>query len=337
MREARRDDVLGNPSRRVGRRAVDLRAVLARERATTVAAHAAVRVDDDLAAGEARIAHRPAHDEAARGIDEDLRVAPGDAHGVEHRRDHMGAQVGLDDGHVLDLGIVLRGDDQSRDLGGDAVVVAHGHLRLPVGAQIRQRAVLAHLRQALGEPVREVDGHRHEHVRLVGGEPEHDALVARADTVEVVGIGARRSVDALRDVGALLVDHVDDAAGIAVEAVLRAVVADAAHHVARDLLNVDVGLRADLARDEDRARRDERLAGASHIVETRGHARRRDVPLGLETCLLCEDRIEHRIGDLVADLVGMALGHALRGEEEAGRCHDRLLSALRAQKERAPS
>ena len=39
-----------------------------------MAGHAAVRVDDDLAAGQAGVAHRPADDEAARRVDVDLRV-----------------------------------------------------------------------------------------------------------------------------------------------------------------------------------------------------------------------------------------------------------------------
>ena len=57
--------VLGDPARGVGCGAVDLRGVLAREGAAAVAAHAAVGVDDDLAAGETGVPDRAAHDEAA--------------------------------------------------------------------------------------------------------------------------------------------------------------------------------------------------------------------------------------------------------------------------------
>ena len=64
--QARGDDVLGDPAHGVGRRAVDLRGVLAGEGAATVAGHAAVGVDDDLAAGQAGVAHRAADDEACR-------------------------------------------------------------------------------------------------------------------------------------------------------------------------------------------------------------------------------------------------------------------------------
>ena len=50
-------------------RAIDLGRIFAAERAAAVAAHAAVGVDDDLAAGEAGVAHRSADHEASRGID----------------------------------------------------------------------------------------------------------------------------------------------------------------------------------------------------------------------------------------------------------------------------
>ena len=73
--ETRGDDVLRDPARGVGGRAVDLRAVLAREGAAAVTAHAAVGVDDDLAAGQAGVAHRTADDEAAGRVHVDLGVA----------------------------------------------------------------------------------------------------------------------------------------------------------------------------------------------------------------------------------------------------------------------
>ncbi len=64
--EAGRDDVLRDVARRVGGRAVDLRRVLAGERAAAVRGRAAVGVDDDLAPGQAGVAHRAADHELAR-------------------------------------------------------------------------------------------------------------------------------------------------------------------------------------------------------------------------------------------------------------------------------
>src|SRR6476620_9309808 len=61
--EAGGDDVLGHVAGRVGGRAIDLRRVLAAERAAAVAGHAAVGVDDDLAPRKAAVAHRAADHE----------------------------------------------------------------------------------------------------------------------------------------------------------------------------------------------------------------------------------------------------------------------------------
>ena len=140
--------------------------------------------------------------------------------------------------------------------------------------------------------------------------PEHHPLVAGADTVErvvVAGVVLRlvRGVDALGDVGRLLVDRDDHAAGLGVEAVLGAVVADLADLRAHEPRDVDVRLGRDLAGDDDEARRDERLAG--------------DPPVRV----LREHRVEDRVRDLVGHLVGMALGDGLRGEEERAVGHGR--------------
>src|SRR5690606_8661974 len=68
-RKAGGDHVLGDVARGVGGRPVDLGRVLAAERTAAMAGHAAVGVDDDLAAGQAAVAHRAADDEAAGRID----------------------------------------------------------------------------------------------------------------------------------------------------------------------------------------------------------------------------------------------------------------------------
>src|SRR5207253_9582533 len=54
--------------------AIDLRRILAAEGAATVTAHAAVRVDDDLAAGHATVGGWTAFDELPRRIDEHLDI-----------------------------------------------------------------------------------------------------------------------------------------------------------------------------------------------------------------------------------------------------------------------
>ena len=69
--EAGGDDVLGDVAGGVGGRAVDLGRVLAGEGAAAVAGHAAVGVDDDLAAGEAGVADRAADHELAGRVDQE--------------------------------------------------------------------------------------------------------------------------------------------------------------------------------------------------------------------------------------------------------------------------
>src|SRR5438477_198514 len=88
------------PPRSVDDVANDLARVLAREGAATMPAEAAVGVDDDLAAGQSAIAHRPADHEAAGRVDvkggmlvEILRRH--DAR--DHRVDHHLAQGGVRD------------------------------------------------------------------------------------------------------------------------------------------------------------------------------------------------------------------------------------------------
>ena len=104
-------------------------------------------------------------------------------------------------------------------------------------------------------------------------------------------------VDALGDVGRLLVDAGQDAAGFVVEAVMGAGVADLADRVADDLLEIGVALRGDLAGDEHHAGRGYRLAG--------------DAALGV----LGQQGVEDGVRDLVADFVGVSIGDRFRREE----------------------
>ena len=122
----------------------------------------------------------------------------------------------------------------------------------------------------LRELVREHDRQRHQLRRLVGRVAEHHPLVAGADPVERVVVARvvlhlEGGVDALRDVGRLLVERDDDAAGLGVEAVLGARVADRGDPLAHEPRDVDVRLGRDLAGDDDEAGRDERLAGDAPV------------------------------------------------------------------------
>ena len=170
------------------------------------------------------------------------------------------------------------------------VLVAQGHLALGIGPQPGELAVLAHLRLALHQPMRERNGRRHQHVGLVGGIAEHQALVARALFALVL------AVDALGDVGGLLADDVEHAAARAVEAHVGGVVADVEHGLAHQRLHIHPGARGDFARDDHDAGLHQGLAGhaAARIDRKNG--------------------IQHGVGYLIGDLVRVAFGDRFRGE-----------------------
>ena len=184
---------------------------------------------------------------------------------------------------------MLGRDDDGVDAGGHAVgAVFHGNLTLAVRAEPGQKTRFARVRQRLGEIVRVGDGSGHEFLRLRAGEAEHHALIARAGRAVVIGV-----VDAHGDVRGLPPHGDHDIAAVAVEAHLGAVIACVADGLAGDLGDVDAGGRGDLAHDEHHAGRRRRLAGdAAHGI-------------------LLEHRVEHAVGDKVAQLVGMSLCNGL--------------------------
>ena len=141
----------------------------------------------------------------------------------------------------------------------------------------------------------------------MGGIPAQQALVAGADQVDRVGggagLGLEGLVNALGDIGRLLVDEAHNAAGVAVKAKLGAVVADAADDATGDFLYVDIGLGANLAGDNDGAGGHEGLAGAADVLHVGRHAVVGDVALLLELYFFGEDCDEDGVADLVSDLI----------------------------------
>ena len=119
--EAGGDDVFGDPAAHVGGAAVHFGGVFAGEGTAAVTAHAAVAVDDDFTAGEARVTLRTADDEFAGGVDEVLGVLG------EHvlRQDLLDDLLDAEffDLGMADVGGVLGGDDDVDDAGGLAVDV----------------------------------------------------------------------------------------------------------------------------------------------------------------------------------------------------------------------
>src|SRR5690606_14434114 len=85
IRESCREQLARDVPAEVRARAIDLRRILAAERAAAMPAHAAVRIDDDLAAGDTRVRGRAALHEAARRVhDQPQRVVPPFAERLGH-------------------------------------------------------------------------------------------------------------------------------------------------------------------------------------------------------------------------------------------------------------
>ena len=250
---------------------------------------AAVGIDDDLAAGQAGITLRAAHNKAAGGVDVVLGVLVQQL-GGDDLFDDLVEDV-LVQLFLADLGAVLAGDDHSVDAHRLAVVILNGDLALAVRAQVVEGAVLADLGQSLGQLVGQADGQGHQFGGLIAGIAEHHALVACTGNIIVGAQG---------DVGALAIDVGDDAAGVAVEAVLGAVIADGTDDVAGHTGDVNIAIGGDLAHDVDKA------GGAGGLTGYAG------------TGVFLENGVQDGIRDLIADLVGMPLGYRLGREEKFG-------------------
>ncbi len=122
-----------------------------------------------------------------------------------------------------------------------------------------------------------VDRRRHQVRRFVAGEAEHQALVAGALFFGLL------AVDAHVDVGRLLADEVQHAAGVAVVADIGIVIADAGDDLAGDAFDIRPGSGGDFAGDDGDTGLDQCFAGDTRAL------------------VLREDRVKDRVGNLVGE------------------------------------
>ena len=212
----------------------------------------------------------------------------------------LGGDGGLDDlledllAELLggDVGAVLGRDDDGvdteRDNGTVVVLVLDGNLGLGVGAEPRQGAVTAGSGHGSVQLVGELEGEGEQLGGLVGGIAEHDALVTGTEVLE-----ALVKMETLGDIGGLLLDSDEKVEGLVVEALGRVIIANALDGLTDHLLVVNLGLGGDLAKDHDHAGLGGGLAG--------------DLGEGV----LGQAGIENGVGDLISDLVGVALADGL--------------------------
>ena len=300
--DTRSHDVLGHPAGSVRRGAINLRRILSGERATAVAGHAAVGVDDDLATRQARICGRPAQHEATGGVNESLHLTRSQSQPglLNDGVDDVGTH-GVRDGGLRQGLVVLGRHDDGVDTDRTAALVGESHLSLTVGAQPLDDALFAHVGEALGQAVRQPDRSRHEVRGVRGSVAKHDALVARTEAVaRIAAVGAthlERLVNAARNIGTLPVKRDGHAAGRAVKADARGVVSDRKDLAAHDLGDLDVRLGGHLAGDMDET-------GCGHRLDSNAR-------VGIRI----KQGVEDRIGDTVTDLVGVTFGDGLGREK----------------------
>ncbi len=211
--------------------------------------HAAIGVDDDLAAGESGVAHGPADDEASRGIDVVLGVFIEQVrgnHGLNHVLQNARAKFVV--AHVL--GVLGRDDNRIHAKHFALRIIFNCDLGFSIGTKEGKRSILANLREPHGQLVRQRDRSRHQLLILIDSIPKHHSLVAGAAGVYAHG-----------DVAGLFVDAGDDGAGVGVEAVEGVVVADGCDGAADDGLEIDVGLGGDFSGDHDEAGGGKSFAG----------------------------------------------------------------------------
>ena len=282
----------------IGSASVDLGAVLAGEASAAVTACSAVGVDDDLTAGKTCIALGSADDETTGGIDVDLGVIV-DHGGINNGIDHVFADIFMDL-LLCDFRIMLCGDnDRIKAYRMIILIIFHRDLGLSVGTKVRKRTVLADLCQPSGELVGKVDGIRHILGCFVGRITEHHALVAGADRFDLfvghlVFPGLQCLVNAHRDIRALLVKSYQNGAGIAVKSLFGAVIADLEDRLTDDLRIIHDCLGGNLTGKQYKAR-----AGNS-LARNTAHGILRDAG------------IKDRIGNGIADLVGMSFCYGFR-------------------------
>lgn len=191
-----------------------------------------------------------------------------------------------------DIGRVLSRDnngvDALRDNGTVVVLVLNGDLGLGVGSEPGQRTVAASSGHGSVQLVGEEESEGEELGCLVSGITEHDTLVTSTELLESLLV-----VKTLSDIGRLLLNGDEQVAGLVVKTLGRVIIADVLDGVTDDLLVVELGLGGDLTEDHDHTG----LGGslASNLGEG----------------ILPEASIEDSVGNLISDLVGVALTDGL--------------------------
>ena len=198
---------------------------------------------------------------------------------------------------AADLLVVLGGNDHCVHGHRLAVLIFYRHLTFAVGSEPRQRSILPYLGQAAGQPVGQRDRQGHQFWGLVTGIAEHHALIAgTVGSFDRLSAGFQRVVHAHGDIGTLGMNGGQYGAAVAVEAKIAAGVANVPDHLPGNFVDGYIGRSGDLAHHLHQA------GGGAGLTGHAGHG------------VFGEDRVQHRVADLVAELVRMPFGDGFTGE-----------------------
>ena len=240
------DNVLGDIATRIGGRAVYFGRIFAREGPTTVARHAAVGINNDLATGQSGVAHWPTDDELACWVDVIQRVFVkpcSGKHGLNNQFHDRFSDSGLTDTRVMLCRQHHRVDGAGFTIG----AILQRHLAFRIGPQPGQFAGFAQLRLALYQPVGVINRCRHEYVSFVTRITKHQALIA-GSLLFILAL-----VDTHGYIVGLLTDGIEYRTRSTVEAYLGTVVANVSHHFTHDIFKIHIGTGGHLTGYDDHA------------------------------------------------------------------------------------
>jgi len=189
---------------------------------------------------------------------------------------------------------------------GLAVFIFYRNLRFAVRTEIGQDPFFADLCQPTGQFMCQRDRQGHIFLRFVRCVPEHQPLVAGADSVEFVFISFFRFfrfVYAHGDVRRLFVERDKHAAGVAVKAVFSARIPDVPYSFTDDMGNIDITFCGNFPYYVDKPRRHKRFAGNAGAV------------------ILGQNGVQDTVRNLIGHFIGMPLRNRFGCKKFTIFCH----------------
>ena len=145
----------------------------------------AIRVHDNLASRQSRIAHRSANHKSSRRVDVILRVL------VQHRARHNRLDHKIRNRRaqivIRNAVAVLRRNHHCVHASGPPVAVFDRDLRLAVRPQEINFSGFSNFGELLRQTVGQLNGKGHQFFGLIAGKAKHQALIARAAGVYAHG------------------------------------------------------------------------------------------------------------------------------------------------------